>query len=138
LEKGIRLDGLGDRVLVKARVKPKKYYDEERWEREEVQAQGIVCGMRTIFEGCSDSLDEDADWAFVTEKPAKTYLVYLVAVNMQEIWHVLPGDMKLVGPATCIYCPQYDCLYYRDEDGTCSSHVISLPEDCVCEEYNPV
>lgn len=91
---------LGDRVLVRARVVPKKEGSRgypnwclvRRWVREEVIAWGIVCGVRTVFEGKSE-LWPDVGYVFTPERHIKTFLV---AVNMREIWHVLPEDMEKV------------------------------------------
>lgn len=91
---------LGDRVLVMARVVPRKegssgypnWYLVRRWVREEVIAQGVVCGVRTVFEGKSEPLS-DGGFIFTPERRIKTFLV---AVNMREIWHVLPEDIKKV------------------------------------------
>lgn len=95
---------LGDRVLVKARVVPKKITDYSsrssrdwhilrRWVKEEAEAEGVVAGSRTVKEGKCE-LWPDAGWIF---EPTRSLKTYLVAVNMREIWHVLPEDMERVG-----------------------------------------
>lgn len=91
---------LGDRVLVMARVVPKKegsggypnWCLVRRWVREEVITQGVVCGVRTVFEGKSEPLS-GGGFVFIPERRLKTFLV---AVNMREIWHVLPEDIRKV------------------------------------------
>jgi hypothetical protein len=95
---------LGDRVRVKARAVPKKvdsyrtglgdrqeWYLMRQWVREEVQAEGIIAGVRTVKEGKSEPWP-DAGWIF---EPTRSLKTYLVAVNMRDMWHVLPEDLEL-------------------------------------------
>lgn len=96
---------LGDRVRVKARLKPDKHSNRylgikegpwclvRRWLREEAQAEGIVAGIRTVQEGKSEPVP-DYGYVFTPERWIKAYLV---AVNMRQFWYVLPEDMELIG-----------------------------------------
>jgi len=86
---------LGDKVHVKARLIPAKIYNEEgnklrQWERREVNREGIVVGVRTVQEGYSSYYYEEG-WIFTPERRIKTYLV---AVSLNEMWHVLPEDIE--------------------------------------------
>lgn len=96
---------LGDRVRIKARVVPKKTTSYEpsklpnwhilrQWVRQEVQAEGVIAGVRTVKEGKSEPWP-DAGWIF---EPTRNLKTYLVAVNMREIWHVLPEDIEPSSP----------------------------------------
>ena len=94
---------LGDKVSIKARVIPEKKWEKgasgwdssyisRRWVREEVMAQGVIAGARTVFEGKSERVP-DYGYVFTPERPIKTFLV---AVNMRQIWRVLPEDMEAI------------------------------------------
>jgi hypothetical protein len=88
---------LGDRVMVRGRVIPLKTSKWEyghayrTWKREDAQREGIIAGVRTVQEGKSE-LMTDEGWVFAPTKRIKTYLV---AVNLRDIWHVLPEDLEL-------------------------------------------
>ena len=98
---------LGEKVLVRAFVKPIKRWEARRilrrLHRVKVQEskravfldgdwwiEGIVCGKRVLQEGNSVYYDDDG-WIYTREK----YLpVYLVAANLGQMLRVLPEDMR--------------------------------------------
>lgn len=132
---------LGDRVVIKARVIPKKRWEKgasgwdgsymsRRWVREEVMAQGVIAGVRTVFEGKSE-LVPDFGYVFTPERPIKTFLV---AVNMREIWHVLPEDINEKAGMTGVYCHN-ECVH-KGHNGYCALDEISIDDiGCLHEEY---
>mgnify|MGYP001295791099 CR=1 FL=1 len=90
---------LGDKVVVRGRVDAKKAWSrcthlrqilERTLERREIPPQdGIICGMRVLWEGVSEFIDEQ--WVF---QQRRSMPCYLVAANMRRMIRALEDDVS--------------------------------------------
>ena len=112
---------LGEKVLIRAFVKPIKRWEARRilrrLNRIKVQEskrtvfldndwwiKGVVCGKRVLQEGNSVYYNDDG-WIFTREKYVP---VYLVAANLGQMFRVLPEDMRRLNDRES--CAREECF----------------------------